>query len=190
MKWVHIDKLNVWDRNPRRNDGRPVADVAASIRRFGFVSPVVVWTSMGRVVAGHTRIKAIRAILKEDPSFVVQETDSETGDRRDAAPGPGFVPVRHHEFSGETQANAYALADNRLGELSEWDDDALTSLLKDLELEGALDGLGWDDDELKILLDDVSVADVKWKEFDETIGNDAPKGKTMTCPHCGESFDA
>jgi hypothetical protein len=90
----------------------------------------------------------------------------------------------------DSQATRLGLILNRSAETAEWDDDALTSLLKDLELEGALDGLGWDDDELKILLDDVSVADVKWKEFDETIGNDAPKGKTMTCPHCGESFDA
>lgn len=41
-EWVHVDELRPWERNPRKNDPA-VPKVAESIRRFGFVSPIVVW---------------------------------------------------------------------------------------------------------------------------------------------------
>ena len=39
-----------------------------------------------------------------------------------------------------------------------------------------------------ILIHPIGVDDVKWKTFDETVGGDAPRGKTMKCPHCGQTF--
>jgi hypothetical protein len=54
--WIPIADLKPWERNPRRNDGKPVAKVASSIREFGFVAPICVWKSAGRMVAGHTRL--------------------------------------------------------------------------------------------------------------------------------------
>lgn len=109
MLWTHIDKLTPWEQNPRINAGA-IPKVAASIKRFGFVAPVVVWTSKGRIVAGHTRVEALRSILAEDPTF-------KPGD----APGPGLVPVREHEFKDEAEAAAYGVADNRLSYEAEWD---------------------------------------------------------------------
>ncbi len=142
-EWRRWDQLEAWARNPRKNDGpNPAATrVAASIRRFGFVAPLVVWRrpdGTERLVAGHTRIKGIQLLLAEDAAFVPRH-----------CPGPGMVPVRTVEFASEAEADAYALADNRLGEIAEWDAEGLAGVVKDLQ--SSFDGLevmGWDEAEL------------------------------------------
>ncbi len=116
--WLPIADLVPWDRNPRKNDGEPVARVADSIRAFGFVAPIVVWRGGGRMVAGHTRLKALKSLLAADPSFVPP-----------GAPGPGVARVVFHEFESEAKADLYALADNKLGELAAWDDEGVGEIL-------------------------------------------------------------
>jgi len=125
----HVDPRTLvpWDRNPRENEDA-VPQVAASIQRFGFGAPLVVRPSDRRVLAGHTRLKA--SILLDLAK----------------------VPVRWLELS-DTEADAYALADNRLGELAEWDDDLLSEVLRDLAADDVdLDALGFDDRELVAFL--------------------------------------
>ena len=164
-EWVAIDTLAPWDKNPRRND-EAAKEVAKSIRRFGFGAPILARAADRVVIAGHTRLKAA-ALLGLDK-----------------------VPVRFLDLD-PAEARALALADNKLGELAEWDAEVLGDVLRELEAEQVdLVGLGFKDSELKALLDSVGVDDVKWKEFDESIGNNAPAGKSIKCPHCGESFDA
>lgn len=116
-EWLPIDALTPWDRNPRKNDAA-APRVADSIRRWGFVAPIVIWASRRRMVAGHTRLKAMRLLLAQDRAFVPS-----------GAPGPGLVPVRFHEFSSEAEADLYALADNKLGEIAEWDEVKLEELV-------------------------------------------------------------
>lgn len=118
--WVHLDDLRPWEKNPRNNDPA-VPKVRASLERFGFVAPIVVWVAGNRMVAGHTRLKAARAILADAPEHVFP-----------GAPGPGFVRVVWHEFATEAEADAYALADNRLGELAEWDEGMLEAVQTDI----------------------------------------------------------
>lgn len=123
FRWVPIDEVQAWDLNPRDNvDAIP--KVAASIREFGFVAPIVVWTSRGQIVAGHTRLAALRAILAESPDFVP----------KGAPPGTsaGHAPVRFHEFDDDASAAAYAVADNRLNELARWDASKLSAVLSKL----------------------------------------------------------
>ena len=120
--WVPFHDLAKWDKNPRKNK-KAVPAVARSIRTYGFVAPVVVWQSKGRLVAGHTRIAALEQLLVEDPGFVPRD-----------APGVGLVPVRFHEFTDESEAAAYAIADNRLTELADWDDELLGQVLAELRL--------------------------------------------------------
>lgn len=95
--FVPIGDLIPWDRNPRLNDGEPVARVAASIRRFGFTAPVVAWDAKRQIVAGHTRVKALQLLLSEDPAFTPA-----------GCPGPGLVPVRYHAFASQSEADAAA----------------------------------------------------------------------------------
>lgn len=124
FSWVPLADVKKWDKNPRDNRAA-IPKVAASIRRFGVVSAPVVWTSQGRLVAGHTRVAAMELILSTDPEFV--PVGAPAGTR------PGLVPIRFHEFASEAEATAYAIADNRLGELAQWDTEKLPELLGGLD---------------------------------------------------------
>src|SRR5690606_22655938 len=112
-------------QNPRRNDDA-VPQVADSIRRFGFGAPIVARrTGPGRgvIIAGHTRWKAARVL------------------------GLDRVPVRFMDLS-EADARALMLADNKLAEIAEWDDDMLREVISELgSQEFDLSGLGWPDEE-------------------------------------------
>src|SRR5579883_1595985 len=147
--WIPIGEIRKWEHNPRKNDPA-VPEVARSIRKYGFVAPCVVWESRGRLVAGHTRIKALESLLAEDPGFVPRD-----------APGPGLVPVRFHEFRDEAEANAYAIADNRLAEKAEWDDQLLGAVLEDIRAldEEMLEFTGFDAGEITSLIDGVQPPD-------------------------------
>lgn len=140
--WTALRDVRKWEKNPRKN-APAVPRVARSIRKYGFVAPVVVWTSRNRLVAGHTRIAALEALLAEDPHFLPRD-----------APGVGLVPVRFHEFTDEAEANAYAIADNKLSELASWDDDLLAQVMRDIGQadDSLLAETGFSDKELEELL--------------------------------------
>ncbi len=144
-EWVPLADLIPWKRNPRHNDGRPVRVVADSIRRFGFADPVVAWREKRQIVGGHTRIKAMQAILADAPDFVPR-----------GCPSPGMVPVRFMDFASQAEADACAVALNKAGEAATWDDGALADILHDIEEADAslLDAIGFEDDELAALLGD------------------------------------
>ena len=125
--WVPIGDVQPWGSNPRIND-HAVSEVASSIQRFGWGSPILVRQSDGVIIAGHTRHKAALHL------------------------GLDKVLVRYLDLD-PAQARALALADNKLGELADWDDDALSDVLAGLvEEEVDIDGLGWSDEELVALL--------------------------------------
>tara|TARA_Y100000593_G_C4323788_1_gene345517 strand:+ start:3283 stop:4899 length:1617 start_codon:yes stop_codon:yes gene_type:complete len=126
---VPINELNEWEKNPRVNDAA-VDKVAASIRRFGFGAPIVARKEDSVIIAGHTRIKAARTIE-----------------------GMTHVPVRYLDISIK-EAEALALADNKLGEIAVWEDNMLAALLADLSEEEAV-SLGFNEEELEDLLGDI-----------------------------------
>lgn len=113
---VPVAKLKAWVNNPRKND-HVVERVAESIRSFGFASPILARRENGEIIAGHTRLKA--AILL----------------------GIKEVPVRYLDLD-EKQAHMLALADNKLGELAEWDEQLLGSLLNQMTI-GEAGLAGW-----------------------------------------------
>jgi len=125
-EYVSVDSLTPWDRNPRNNDSA-VAEVAASIKRFGFASPIVARREDGMVIAGHTRLKAARSL------------------------GMDIVPVRYLDID-PTEAQLLAIADNKVGEIATWDDAALADILRDLDVGEATEGLGFDAQELDLLI--------------------------------------
>ena len=124
--WVDVDTLKAWQENPRDND-KAVPAVVNSIKRFGFASPIIARPN-GEIIAGHTRLKA--ALELKMPR----------------------VPVRYMDLD-PGEAHLLALADNRVGEIADWDDDILQDVLCEMEAEGLdLSGIGWDVDELAGLL--------------------------------------
>lgn len=128
-EWADPSTLRPWAGNPRLNDSA-VAPVAESIRRFGFGAPLVARRATREVIAGHTRLRAALSL------------------------GLPRVPVRFMDID-ESAARALALADNKLGELADWDDAKLATALSELaSIDVSLVGLGWSDSDLRSLLDD------------------------------------
>ncbi len=170
--YVNPSTLTAWDQNPRDNSDA-ISKVADSINRWGFASPIVARSQDGRVIAGHTRLAAALSL------------------------GLDSVPVRFMDLD-EQSANALALADNRLGEVADWDVDTLTDILQSLQEDGVdLDGLGWEGSELDDLLQSIDpilpdgseddVPDLQEGEADSQPGQVYQLG-----PHrliCGDSTD-
>ena len=138
--WEDIGTLTPWDRNPRDNE-RAINKVAASIARFGFGAPIIARAADRVVIAGHTRLLAAKKV------------------------GLDKIPVRFLDLDPD-EAAALNLADNKLGEVAEWNNDMLADILQGLEASDVdLDGLGWTDDELDTLL---NIAAPTTAENDET----------------------
>ena len=131
-RWVPIDAITAWDKNPRNND-HAVEEVAKSIGRFGWGNPIIARKSDGVVIAGHTRLKAAKHLNMDK------------------------VLVRYLDLD-PAEAAALAIADNKIGEIADWDDDELREILMGLDAEDvSLDGLGFTDEELNELLDDPDI---------------------------------
>lgn len=141
IEYVPLSEVRGAPRNPKDHD---VGAVHKSIARFGFVNVPVMDERTGRLVAGHGRLEALRAMKVggQSPPERVKEED-----------GEWLVPVlRGVSFRSDEDAEAYLLADNRLTELGGWDDAALTEVLSDLAAADALDGVGWDADDVDAMI--------------------------------------
>lgn len=101
-----IGKVKPYDKNPRNNDDA-VEATANSIREFGWQQPIVV-DKNGVIIVGHTRLKAAKKLRLEQ------------------------VPVTVAENLTDEQVKAYRLADNKTGELADWDVDMLGNELNDI----------------------------------------------------------
>jgi ParB-like chromosome segregation protein Spo0J len=129
-EWVEISAIKPWDRNPRKN-AAAIDEVAGSIKRFGFSSPIIVRRADGVIIAGHTRYAASQRL------------------------GLDKVLVRYMDLD-PAQARALALADNKLGELADWDAPLLAEVLRELNDEDvSLEGLGFDAQELETMLQEM-----------------------------------
>lgn len=120
IKNIPIGQLIPYKNNPRRNDSA-VGPVAKSIQEFGFKVPIVIDKS-NEIVAGHTRYKAAKKLkLKEVPCIIADDLS-------------------------EDQIKAFRLADNRVGELAEWDEDLLAGELDQILMD--MDDFGFADFEI------------------------------------------
>ena len=104
-------------RNPRTHSDRQIRRIAGSIRTFGFTNPILV-DERERVIAGHARLEAAKRL------------------------GLSHVPTIRLADLSATHKRAYVIADNRLAELSGWDDEllaielqALTTIDLDFDIE-------------------------------------------------------
>ncbi len=121
-----IDRVIPYANNPRKNEAA-ITKVAASIKEFGFRQPIVV-DSEYVVVAGHTRLLAARWL------------------------GLTEVPIHIAEGLSPAQIKAYRIADNRIAQEAEWDDELLSIELGDLQTNGFnLELTGFNLDELSKL---------------------------------------
>ncbi len=117
VRLTPITDLRPNPTNARTHPDDQVAQIAASIREFGFTNPILADMSDGGViVAGHGRRLAVLRLMDAAEAIRLP------GGRVLAH---GVVPVIDCSGWTEAQRRAYTLADNRLAETSEWDDDLL-----------------------------------------------------------------
>ena len=107
---MNVDELIPYENNPRKND-EAVEKVALSISAFGFKVPIVV-DANNVIVTGHTRLKAAKKL------------------------GITTVPVIKADDLTDEQIKAFRLADNKVAEFSQWDEE---KLMKELDELGAID---------------------------------------------------
>lgn len=131
-----INDLIPYIRNARTHSESQIAQITASIKEFGFLSPILI-AEDNTILAGHGRLAAARKL------------------------GLNQVPCVKESHLTETQRRAYIIADNKLSLNAGWDEDMLAIELS--ELQGAdfdLDLLGFDESELvSIFEDDKEVED-------------------------------
>jgi DNA modification methylase len=129
IKTVSVEKLIPYVRNSRTHSDGQVAQIAASIKEFGWTNPILVDGESG-VIAGHGRLLAARKL------------------------GHKEVPVIELKHMTESQKRAYVIADNQLAMNAGWDTTLLSLELADLKEQGfEMDVLGFDPKELDKLLE-------------------------------------
>jgi ParB-like chromosome segregation protein Spo0J len=126
-----IDLLIPYAKNARVHDDAQIAQLAGSIKEFGFNNPILIDKDNG-IIAGHGRIMAARKLgLTEVPTILLDHLN-------------------------ETQRKAYILADNRIAINSTWDNEMLSLELMDIKDDVSLAMLGFNVDELDALLKEIS----------------------------------
>ena len=128
IEQVKLDALIPYARNSRTHSDAQVAQIAASIKEFGFTNPVLI-DETGSIIAGHGRVMAARKLKIAD------------------------VPSIRLTHLTEAQKKAYVIADNKLALNAGWDDEMLAVELTDLKDMGFdLDLTGFSTDEIETLL--------------------------------------
>ena len=160
QQWA-IERLTPYARNARTHSDAQVAQLAASIREWGWTTPILV-SPDGGVIAGHGRLLAARQL------------------------GMVNVPVIVAEGWSEPKTRAYVLADNQLALQAGWDSELLALELGELgELGFDLDLTGFSEGEIAALTPSVQPEqESSAKEIDADgflLGH--------RCPRCGMEFD-
>jgi ParB-like chromosome segregation protein Spo0J len=107
IEWLPICELKPDPRNPRQHSTRQIKQIARSIKTFGNIVPVLI-DRENKILAGHGRVLAEQ--------------------RR----GRTEVPVIRIEHLTPEQARAFSITDNRLTEVSTWDERLLSDIFREL----------------------------------------------------------
>lgn len=174
--YVPLGQLLPWEGNPRKNE-KAVNPLADSIIRFGWGAVLLVRKENGVIIGGHTRLKAAYEVRSRWTKMSAPQRKAATmywssdalAIAQDEVPQ---VPVRYMALD-EGQAHGLALADNKIGELSTWNEEMLTAQFRETPVLD-LQGLGWSDKDVKRLLNPPPTPDAPT----------APTVKVALCPHC------
>lgn len=137
-----IDDIKPYKNNPRKNEDA-VNATANSIKEFGWQQPIIV-DQDNTIIAGDTRLKAAKQLKMNK------------------------VPVVVAKNLSKDQVKAYRLADNKTGEIAEWDYDLLNNELEDV-IGINMEDFGFEDIENNINIDDIFFDDDQQQKEDERI---------------------
>lgn len=137
---MNISELKPYENNPRNNDNA-VEAVANSIKEFGFKVPIII-DKNHVIVAGHTRLKAgLKLGLSEVPVIVADDLSEE-------------------------QIRAFRLADNKVGEIADWDLEKLSLELENIDFD--MSDFGFSEDDLAELEPDKEASEDNF-DVDEAL---------------------
>jgi len=158
-KWVDIDKVKPWGRNPKRLEQGDINRMVRSIERFGWADVIVAREADGEIISGHLRHAAAKSL------------------------GMAKVPVRYLPIdSAEAHALAVAVTQH---EAVRTFDESIGALLADMQEEGIdLDGLGWSEDELRDI-----IAAGQVEELEPEDPDDVPEVATVAHSVKGEVYE-
>lgn len=161
-KSAKVADLIPYARNSRTHSDAQVTKIAASIKEFGFLNPVIVDGQNG-IIAGHGRVMAAKKLGLEE------------------------VPVIEASHLTEAQRRAYVIADNRLALDAGWDEEMLRVEFAELEELGFdLELTGFSVDEMANIFDE---PEFQPGSEDDQGQLDQLAPKMVSCPHCCAEFD-
>jgi ParB-like chromosome segregation protein Spo0J len=124
---LEIDKVKLWDKNPRYND-EAAEKLAKLLKKHGFIDPIIIDQDY-IVRAGNTRVKAAKLA------------------------GIEYIPAIMVNFKNEQAAEAYSIADNKANEWAQWDYLGLKEIIGELDsIDFDLEMTGFDLDEMGDIL--------------------------------------
>lgn len=144
--------LKPYTRNARTHSAKQIAQIAASIKAFGFNNPVLV-DRQGTIIAGHGRVEAAKQL------------------------GLATVPAIRLEHLSEAEKRAYILADNRLAEKAGWDPEILAIELQhliELEVDFDISVTGFELPEIDVLIDGLETTSAKADPADAVPAVEGP----------------
>lgn len=155
-EWVHVDELDPWEKNPRKND-EAAPKLAKLIVKLGFGSALLAWidpeTGRKQIIGGHTRKKAVQILQRKLPECSKPQRAKWHPDAIRTAE-TGMLPVRVRTDLTPAQAHQLAVADNKANEFAKWDEEALIEVLSEFSLPDVAD-LGFDASKLDKMADDL-----------------------------------
>jgi len=158
-------------RNAKTHSDKQIAQIATSIERFGWLVPIII-DDENIIVAGHGRWLAAQRL------------------------GQAEVPIIRAQFLTDADRRAFALAENRIAELSGWDDDILGQELKFLFEDGfELEITGFSTSDLDLAIPEAKSADkpenIELPDYD-AVAVTRPGDLWQIGPHrllCGDARD-
>lgn len=173
-------ELIPYEKNPRIHSDEQLAQIADSIKEWGWTIPLVI-DEQNNLIAGHGRLEAAKNIGIEEVPCIIAKGWS------------------------DQQKRAYVIADNKLAESGYWDTGLYYSELKSLAAEGFdvnLTGVDIDLDQLNFTpnlqpmtsYNDVTDDDMQRADdginagFERTSSDVSQKSQEVICPHCANTF--
>lgn len=165
---MKIEKINInfikeYENNAKQHDIEHIEKIKNSIKNFDFMLPLLI-DEDNMLLAGHGRLCALKEL------------------------GYSEVEVIRHSHLSEEQKRAYIIADNQLTLATDFDRDKIQKELMELKnLDFDISILGFEEKELEDLVKEIDFQPVSEEEQPRL---DKLDPKYITCPHCGEVFDA
>lgn len=149
---VATDSLIENPRNPNRHPEDQIIALAKIIRHQGWRNPIVVSRRSGFVVKGHGRLLAARMLGLEE------------------------VPVDYQDYENEAAEWADMVADNKIAELSNMDEDELNAIIRELDGQIDLELTGFQTSEINNILSQIE----EMNEVPDSVPLDADNDSTVT----------